>query len=106
MKHLRSIGSRSEVDPATLTVRWSACGFTCGTKFETFLPLPLSSPSEQVGPNEYIRKAVVAGVTIATWKGYRIIDAHGNRTEYFDKMLSKMNGTALMLPDNQTTAVA
>lgn len=98
VKHIKTGGSRSEVDPDTLTVSWSACGFTCGTKYEVFLPLPLSSPSEQIGPNAYIRKAVVAGVTVATWNGYRIIDEHGNRTEYFAKMVAKMNGTALMLP--------
>lgn len=102
VKHLKSIGSRSEVDPVTLTVTWSACGFTCGTKYEVFLPLPLSSPSQKIGPNEYIRKAVVGGVTIATWKGYRIIDQSGERTEFFAKMLASVNNTAMMLPETQT----
>ena len=46
----------------------------------------------------YIRKAVVAGVVVGTWNGFRIIDEHGNRTEYFAQMVAKMNGTAIMLP--------
>jgi hypothetical protein len=98
---LKSLGTRSEVDPQTLTVTWSACGLTCGTRFETFLPLPLSSPSELVGPNEYVRKAVVAGVTVATWKGYRILDESGARTEFFDRLVARVNDTALVLPSQQ-----
>lgn len=97
VKHLKSFGTRSEVDPTTLTVTWSTCAFTCGTSYETFIPLPLSSPSEKVGPNEFIRKAVVAGFTVATWKGYRIIDEAGKRTQFFDKLVARVNDTALML---------
>ena len=104
VRDLKVAGSRSEVDPKTLTVSWSACGITCGTKFEVFVPLPLTSPSVQIGPNEYIRKAVVGGVTVATWKGYRIIDQHGQRTEYWATLVARMNGTALMLPANRTLA--
>ena len=71
---LRKLGTRSEVNPKDLTVTWSACLFSCGKSWEFFVPLPLMSPSEKIGPNEYIRKAVVFGRTVATWKGYRIID--------------------------------
>ena len=96
VKKLSSEGSRSTAD-VNMTITWAICGFTCDTPFETFLPIPMSSPSERVGPNEYIRKAVVLGKTVATWKGYRIIDANGERTEFFAKMAARYNGTVLML---------
>eukprot|EP00929_Paragymnodinium_shiwhaense_P123012 TRINITY_DN96407_c0_g1_i1.p1 TRINITY_DN96407_c0_g1~~TRINITY_DN96407_c0_g1_i1.p1 ORF type:complete len:220 (+),score=14.59 TRINITY_DN96407_c0_g1_i1:54-713(+) len=95
---LKALGSRSVVAP-DLTVTWSICGFTCGTPFETYVPLPLSSPSQKVAENEYIRKAVVFGITVATWKGYRIVDENGNRTTYFDEMLKKVNSTVLMMSE-------
>lgn len=93
------LGTRSEVDPEDLTIRWSACGPTCGTSFEYYFPLPMSSPSEQIGPNEYVRKAVVMGVTVSTWKGYRIVDDKGSKTAFWEKMISRFGNRALMLDD-------
>ena len=75
----------------------TACFFTCGTSYEFFVPLPITSPSEQIGPNEYIRKAQVFGITISEWKGYRIIDENGDRTEYFAQMLSRIGDVAIMI---------
>ena len=97
IKSFTSLGTRSEVDPTDLTVRWSACGPTCGTRFEHYFPLPLSSPSEQIGPNEYIRKAVVFGVTVSEWKGYRVVDEKGERTEFWDKIVERFGDVALVI---------
>lgn len=96
VSRIKSMGTRSVVAP-DLTVTWSFCGLTCGTWLETWTPLPVSSPSEKIGENEYIRKMTSLGVTLAEWKAYRIIDAEGERTEFFDKMLEKVGGRVLML---------
>ena len=80
-----------------MQVTWETCLFSCGKSWEFFVPTPLSSPSEKVGENEYIRKAVVFGKTVSTWAGYRIIDENGDKTEFFDKMV-EANPDVIMIP--------
>ena len=100
VKTLMKLGTRSEVDINDLTVTWSSCGLTCGSKYEFFVPLPVSSPSQKVGPNEYVRQAKVLGFTVAEWKGYRIVDGDGVKTEFFEKMVGHMvDGQAIMIPE-------
>lgn len=57
--NILKMGSRSVVDPEDLTVTWDTCTISCGKSWEFWIPTPVSSPSEQIGPNEYIRKANV-----------------------------------------------
>ena len=96
---LTKIGSRSEVDPRDLTVTWSACGFTCGTRYEVWVPMPVTSPSQKVGPNEYVRQAKVFGVTVSEWKGYRVIDDKGERTEFWDRLVGQVGDVVVMIDD-------
>ena len=99
IKSLQSRTTRSEVDPTDLTVNWSACLFTCGTSFETWFPLPISSPSKKVGENEYIRQAKIFGYVVAEWKGYRIIDDKGKKTGFFDQMIQRIDDRAVLIPE-------
>lgn len=101
VSHLTKMGSRSEVDPSDLTVTWSACTVTCGTKYEVWIPMPVSSPSQKVGPNEYIRQAKVFGITVSSWKVYRIIDENGEKTEFWDKLVEQVGERVLMLDDTE-----
>jgi hypothetical protein len=34
---------------------------------------------------------------VSTWKGYRIIDENGEKTEFFQQMVDRENNVALML---------
>jgi len=77
------IGARNDITPSddgpivTLSIfngRFTIPGF--------------SSPTETIGPNLYTRKLVLFGKTVSTWPGYRIIDADGQKTVYFEKMLN------------------
>merc|ERR1712194_98368 len=50
------------------------------------------SPTTRLSEHEYNRSLVVFGKTVASWPGYRVVGAYGNRTHFYSKMVEHCNG--------------
>lgn len=95
-KEQESIGVRNELnstdDGPQLTI----------SLFSGKIHVPASvfySPTVRLSEHVYNRSIVILGKTKGTWPAYRIIDAYGNQTEFYAKMIDHCGGKAVTRPN-------